>query len=105
VPESYCVILCTVGSRDEAERLAELLVTRKLAACVQVTAVSSTYSWDGALQKDSEHLLLIKTAARRYDEVEAAIREDHSYEVPEIVQIPVQRGLPAYLEWISENTG
>jgi periplasmic divalent cation tolerance protein len=105
VPESYCVILCTVGSRDEAEQLAELLVTRKLAACVQVAAVSTTYSWDGALHKDSEQLLLIKTATRRYDEVETAIRENHSYEVPEIVQMPIDRGLPAYLEWISENTG
>ena len=104
MPESCCVILCTTSSRDEAEQLAELLVTRKLAACVQIAAVSSIYIWDGDLHRDAEHLLLIKTATRRYDEVEAAIRENHSYEVPEIVQLPIESGLPAYLDWISEST-
>ena len=102
--EECCVILTTVGDKDEADRLAELLVSRKLAACVQITPVSSVYTWKGALQKESEHLLLIKTATRRYDEVQAAIRENHSYEVPEIVQLPVERGLPAYLDWISTGT-
>ena len=104
MPDSHCVILCTTGSREEAERLAELLVSRKLAACVQISAITSVYTWQGDLHKDAEFLLLIKTAASRYAEVEAAIIEHHSYEVPEIVQLPIENGLPAYLEWISANT-
>jgi len=104
MPESYCVILTTAGSQDEADRLAELLVSRRLAACVQVAGVSSFYMWKGALHSEPEHLLLIKTAARRYAEVEAAILENHSYDLPEIVQLAVARGLPGYLGWIEENT-
>jgi periplasmic divalent cation tolerance protein len=102
--EEYCVILTTVGDKDEADRLAEMLVSRKLAACVQITPVSSVYTWKGALQKEPEHLLLIKTAARRFDDVEAAIRQDHSYELPEIVRLPIDAGLAPYLDWISQST-
>ncbi len=105
MPDGYCVVLATAGSRDEAEHIAELLVTRKLAACVQITAISSFYLWDGELHKDPEHLLLIKTRSNRYGEVEAAIRESHSYEVPEIVQLPIERGLASYLGWIADSTG
>jgi len=100
----YCLILTTCGNRDEAEKIAELLVTRKLAACVQITPVSSRYVWKGALKKDDEHLLLIKTAEWRYSAVEQAIRENHSYEVPEIVQLPIERGLDRYLSWVEEST-
>ena len=102
--DSYCVILTAVASRSAAEELARLLVTRRLAACVQITPVTSYYVWNDQLHDDAEHLLLIKTAASRYAEIEAAILENHSYEVPEIVQLPIEKGLPAYLEWISRNT-
>lgn len=104
MPESYCVVLITTGAREEAETLAELLVTRKLAACVQISAISSFYAWNGEVHKDQEHLLMIKTRSACFDALQAAILENHSYEVPEIVQIPIQRGLPAYLDWVSENT-
>lgn len=103
--DSYCVILTTTGNLQEAENMARMLVSRKLAACVQITGVSSTYMWEGELRKEPEHLLLIKARADSYDAVQAAIRESHSYEVPEIVQLPIQRGLPAYLDWIAGNTG
>jgi periplasmic divalent cation tolerance protein len=102
--DTYCLILTTIGSREQAGALAELLITRRLAACVQIIPVSSVYTWKGALQKDSEHLLLIKTAARRYAEVESAIRQNHTYELPEVVQLLIERGLPAYLAWISDTT-
>jgi periplasmic divalent cation tolerance protein len=104
MPDAYCVIFSTTGSREEADRIAEMLVTRKLAACVQISAISSVYAWHGELHKDAEHLLLIKTVPTRYDDIQAAILENHSYEVPEIVQLPIENGLPAYLAWISENT-
>ena len=102
--DAYSVILTTTGSADEAQRLAEVLVSRKLAACVQTVPIASTYRWKEELQHDQEFLLLIKTASTLYARVEAAILEVHSYEVPEIVQLPIARGLPAYLTWISDST-
>ena len=100
----YCVILTTAGSQDEAKRLAEMLVTRQLAACVQVVSIASCYRWKGQVTREPEHLLLIKTAAHLYAQVEAAIVENHSYEVPEVIQLPVEQGLDRYLGWIAENT-
>ena len=102
--DSFCVILTTAGSRDEADRLAEILVSRRLAACVQIASIASTYMWKGKVNKDSEFLLLVKTAADLYHEVEAAIVENHSYEIPEVIQIPVTQGLDRYLGWIDGNT-
>jgi periplasmic divalent cation tolerance protein len=96
--ESYCVILTTAGNQVEANRLAEMLLLHKLAACVQ-----SHYTWKGQVHHEAEYLLLIKTASRLYDEVESAITENHSYEIPEIVQIPISQGLDSYLGWVSEN--
>ena len=102
--EAYSVVLTTCGDREEADRLAEVLVSRRLAACVQTVSVGSTYMWDGKLNKVAEVLLLIKTASHLYDQLETAIVENHSYEVPEIVQLPIGRGLDRYLGWIAENT-
>lgn len=99
-----CVILSTAGTRAEAERLAELLVTRQLAACVQITEIASCYLWEGKLVKEPEYLLLIKTRHSLFSEVQAAILANHSYAVPEIVQLPIEQGLPAYLSWLLENT-
>ena len=103
--KSYCVIMTTAGSREEAARLAEILVKRRLAACVQVIGISSWYTWQGAVTHEDEQLLLIKTAAELYEQVEAAVRENHSYEVPEVIQVPVEMGFDKYLAWIDENTG
>ncbi len=99
----YCVILTTAGSQDEADRLASGLVENKLAACVQITNVTSYYTWEGSIQHEPELLLLIKTSAHLYAAVEAFLHRSHSYAVPEIVQIPIQRGLAAYLNWIDES--
>lgn len=102
--EPCCMILTTTGDPQEAERIAELLVTRRLAACVQTTSITSRYVWKGQFTREDETLLLIKTTTRLALEVERAIRENHSYEVPEIIQVPIERGLDAYLQWITEST-
>ncbi|MFN2119851.1 MAG: divalent-cation tolerance protein CutA [Anaerolineales bacterium] len=102
--EAFSVIFTTAGSRSEADRIAEALVSRRLAACVQISEVASTYRWNGQVTHEVEHLLLIKTAARMYKEVEAAIQELHSYEIPEIVQLPIEQGLDPYLNWVDEST-
>lgn len=97
-------VLTTVESEDEAQRVASALVERRLAACVQVIGpISSTYRWRGDVERASEWLCLAKTETARYAEVEAAIRELHSYEEPEILATPVVAGSGGYLDWVSES--
>jgi periplasmic divalent cation tolerance protein len=100
--ESYSVILTTCGNEVEAERIARLLVENRLAACVQITGVTSFYEWDGKVNKDGEQLLLIKAKTSLYEEIEKAITEIHVYEVPEIIRLPVEAGLEHYLQWIDD---
>jgi len=100
----YCIVLTAIGSQKEANHISELLVREKQAACVQRLPITSTYSWKGELVTDSEWLLLIKTRSDKYKEIEALILTHHSYEVPEIIQIPVETGNPGYLNWINNNT-
>ena len=98
------IILCTAGSRAEADRLATALVERRLAACVNVVGpVASTYRWQGKVERADEFLLLIKSTAARFPAIAAAIKELHSYELPECVELAVTAGSDAYLEWIAEN--
>jgi len=100
----YCVVTCAVGNRAEAQRLADLLVGRRLAACVQLVDIASTYTWQGKPEHAQECLLLIKTRSALYPQIERALCEYHSYSLPEILQIPLENGLPEYLRWIDENT-
>ena len=97
--------LCTCPDEPTAQRLAHGLVDQRLAACVNILpGIESVYRWDGTVKSDAEILLLIKTTAERWDALEALIREQHPYELPEIVGIPVTRGLAPYLDWITDET-
>ncbi len=98
-------ILTTAGSAEEADRIAEVLLNEGLAACVQITPVRSRYVWKGAVQREDELLLLVKTRATLFEPVRARIRSLHSYETPEIVALPVSAGDPDYLAWIAGSTG
>jgi len=99
------LVFTNLPDADTATRLATTLVDRRLAACVnQLAPCRSTYRWQGALQHDEEVPLLIKTTAERYAALEAAIRELHPYELPEIVAVDIARGLPAYLDWVTIET-
>ena len=97
-------VLTTTGSRVEAESIATQLVERKLAACVQVSAIESVYTWEGATQRDDEYRLLIKTAAERYPEVEAAILELHSYELPAVYAFAMEHAYEPYAKWVASNS-
>lgn len=98
----YIQVLTTTGSEEEAERISEALLDRRLAACVQVLGpIVSRYRWQGKLERASEWQCLAKTEAALYEQVEAAIRAAHSYEEPEILAIPVLAGSRGYLDWIS----
>ena len=99
------IVVTVLPDRAAAERLADLLVAGNSAACVNLLApCRSVYRWKGAVQHDEEHPLLIKTTAERYAALEDAIRANHPYELPEIVAVPIERGLPAYLAWIDSET-
>jgi periplasmic divalent cation tolerance protein len=99
------IVLTNLPDRAAALKLAQALVARRLAACVNVLAeCSSVYRWKGEVENATEVPVLIKTRAQRYAEVEAAIRELHPYELPEIVAVPVGRGLAAYLQWVADET-
>jgi periplasmic divalent cation tolerance protein len=102
---SVLLVLTNLPDRPAAEKLAEALVSGRLAACVNVLApCRSVYRWKGALQNDEEIPVLVKTTVARYPALEAAIRANHPYELPEIVALPVERGLAAYLSWVAEET-
>jgi periplasmic divalent cation tolerance protein len=99
------VVLCTVPSEAVAEELARGLVTRSLAACVNIVpGIRSIYSWQGKLEDGQELLLVIKTRTERYEELERWLTEAHPYEVPEVIALPIALGAPAYLRWVTEQT-
>jgi periplasmic divalent cation tolerance protein len=98
------VVLNTCGSEAEAERLARLLVDQHLAACVSVVPrLRSFYRWKGAVESSEEWLLLIKSSRPVFERLRAALEEAHSYEVPEVLALPVVDGSTAYLEWLEAS--
>jgi len=102
---SALLVVTNLPDRTAAEKLADALIAQRVAACVNILApCRSVYRWKGAVQHDEEHPLLIKTTRERYAALEAAIRALHPYELPEIVAVAIERGLPAYLEWVAAET-
>ncbi|MBO0912275.1 MAG: divalent-cation tolerance protein CutA [Acidobacteria bacterium] len=98
------LILTTAGNESEARKIAGELVERKLAACVNmVPRIHSIYRWQGRVETAEEYLLLVKTEELRAKEVEAAVRELHSYDLPELVVVRIAGGSEAYLNWISQS--
>src|SRR5689334_15154459 len=100
------LVLTNLPDRAAAEKLADALVGKRVAACVNILApCRSVYRWKDAVQHDEEPPVLIKSTQDRYAALEAAIRAAHPYELPEIIAVPVERGLPAYLDWVAAETG
>jgi periplasmic divalent cation tolerance protein len=100
------VVLMTAASRDEANRIAEMLVGARLAACVQILPeIESVYRWQGDVQREKEILLLAKTVASRFEELESKVRAMHSYETPEIIALPIAAASEPYLKWLIDMSG
>ena len=98
------VVVTTVGTEEEANRLAEELVARRHSSCVNIVPVHrSVYRWQGKICDDREYLLVIKTLAQEYEAVEATVKELHSYELPEILAFQVSRGEARFLDWIAQT--
>jgi periplasmic divalent cation tolerance protein len=99
----FCLIFVTASSDTEAQAIASHLVTNQLAACVSLMPIQSIYTWQGQLQHEPEVQLIIKTESARFDQVAAQIQQIHSYEVPEIIAIPIIQGSQPYLNWLHQS--
>lgn len=101
----YIEVHTAIDSREGAQKIADTLVSRRLAACVQVSGpITSTYWWQGKMEQAEEWLCTAKTRRELYDQLEQAVREVHSYDVPEILAVKVVAGNADYLDWLSQET-
>ncbi len=100
----FRVVMSTAGSEDEGARIAKSLLERKLCACVNlIPKVRSFYRWEGAIQDDAEVLLIMKTTKEKLQALSDHLAEKHSYDVPEVLAVAVDRGRGSYLEWLAES--
>jgi periplasmic divalent cation tolerance protein len=100
----FSLVLTTVKNGIEARRMAEKLVSEKLAACVSaIPNITSVYRWHGKIERTKEVMLVVKTSVKKLDRLIRRIKELHSYEIPEILVLQVERGLPEYLKWLEES--
>lgn len=97
-------VITTTDSLELARKIAAALVDRRLAACVQISRIESFYAWQGQTQNDDEFRVFVKTTEDRYPDVEAAILELHTYDVPAIVAFPFEHVFEPYADWVVENT-
>ncbi len=98
------VVFITAPTRDEARSIADKLIERQLAACVQILPeMESVNRWEGKVERQPEHLLLAKTTAERFADLEKEVRALHSYDTPEIVSVPLTRGSADYMRWLEES--
>lgn len=101
---NYALVLSTCPANDTPQRLAQCLLEERLAACVNIVpGLRSLYMWQGRMESSDESLMVIKTRVDLYPQLEARLRELHPYELPEILMVPVQAGLAAYLAWIDSS--
>lgn len=101
----YCVVLCTVPDQETGRTIADILLEKRLAACVSLSgALESHYRWEGKIHRDPECCLVIKTREGLFAQLEEAIRSAHPYDVPEIIALPILRGSASYLSWIASET-
>lgn len=101
-PDRLLAVTTTVATMDDARRLADMLVARRLAACVQLEAIESTYVWHGAVQREPEVRLLGKTTAARYAALQAALLAEHPYELPAVYAVTVTDASVAYAAWVRD---
>lgn len=105
MPET-CVVLITCESEEEARRIGRQLVEERLAACANLVGqIESIFHWKGEIQEEDEALLILKTRRSHFERLAARVEALHSYEVPEVVALPIMVGLAPYVRWIAEETG
>jgi periplasmic divalent cation tolerance protein len=100
-----CIVMTTVSNKEQAEKLARTVLEARLAACVQIQDITSYYWWDGKINCDGEQLLYLKTTSDKYQALEKLVITNHSYDTPEILQLPVEAAFEKYLQWIQKEVG
>jgi len=99
------IVLVTTPNAEEASHIGDVLVSERLAACVNIVpGIESIYRWEGKVTRDHESLMIIKTTGERYDELERRVKELHSYSTPEVIALKIERGSEQYLNWLSDST-
>ncbi len=98
----YSVVMTTYSDEEVGEKIINALLEKQLAACIQVQSVNSYFFWEGKVNNEAESLLFIKTKHSLYKDVERCIKDNHSYDVPEIIELPIINGLKAYCNWMDE---
>ena len=105
MPEKYIQVFTTVEKKEDAKRIAKILLENRLAACVQIVGpIESMYWWKEKIEEATEYLIIIKSRDALYEKLEKAIRENHPYEVPEIIVSEIKKGYKEYISWIDEVT-
>lgn len=104
MPTDYSVVLTTFGNQENRKKVISLILEEKLAACIQVIPIESFYMWKDKLTEDKEELAIIKTQSKHFERLQNLILQHHSYEIPEIILLPVSEGFSGYLDWIKHNT-
>jgi len=97
---NYCIVITTTDSKEEANTLAEAILNEKLAACIQISEIESRYFWDGKIEQSYEYKLEIKTKQEKLAKLKEFIKSNHSYEIPEIIAVPIIDGNREYFEWV-----
>lgn len=100
---NYGVVLVTVASRSQGQKIATALVENKLAACVNLFPIESIYIWQGKIEQEQEYQLIVKTDLNKFSELEAKIKTLHDYEVPEIIALPIVEASQSYLNWMGTS--
>lgn len=101
---NYCLIFCTTPSKESALDLSKFLLNKKLIACSTIIpSYLSIYKWKGKIEEAEEYLCIFKTKEKLYEEIEKEIKENHPYEVPEILMVEIKKGMKDYLKWIDES--
>jgi periplasmic divalent cation tolerance protein len=101
----YCIVYITAPTMEDGRKIAQTLVSQKLAACVNILpGITSIYTWQGEICEEGELLLVVKTRADLFDALAAAVIKEHPYDVPEVVAVPLTGGSTSYLDWIDEVT-
>jgi periplasmic divalent cation tolerance protein len=101
---SYIIVLMTAATREEAENITRNLLDQKLIACANIIGpVSSLFWWENRISQENEFLVLMKSHSEHFEKLATTIKQMHSYEVPEIIAVPITRGEPSYLEWLSRS--
>lgn len=99
----YCMVMTTFADDANGKKIIDVLISQRLAACVQVMPMQSYYRWDGKVNCDAEKLVLIKTRTALYEKVQEAIVSNHAYDTPQVTQLPINAGFPPYLNWIDDE--